>query len=411
MLAASNVEEGSTPPGSTVAHEEASVAKSRTKTKQPAKTRAKDPVSEGSLPPPARANVPALVGAPKGWGKAGDALERVTAVRTIFPDFNLGTRIGGLPTKRIITVHGPTHGGKSAFVLGLERSFIDPGFPGALVDAEHSTPKDFVNQCMGRDIDEIENFFAERPSSYEETIEKVDSFLKWVGDLRKGTKERAAHPELASILAVDSVNKLVPDRELEQLTKSGDNIDKGWGRYRAAMNQAWLDHLVPLLGAANCAFVAVAQERESKDAKSWEIPQVKGGAALLYDASLICRVSKAEPLRDGPADDKQAPIIGFRHRVRIWKSKVGAMDGFYTDVAFHLSNGALVPAGFDTARDALHVGRKLGIIEISGSWLTWKKRRWQGERKAHLALANDAEMLGELLAEINTRIDDAARGA
>lgn len=386
----------------------------RTKTKpgSSAKSPAKKTKPKAATPPPPeRANVPALTGvvsaagAPKGWSKASSSLDRVTAVRTIFPDLNLGTRIGGLPTKRIITVHGPTHGGKSAFVLGLVRSFVDPGMPGALVDAEHSTPKDFVDQCMGRDIDEIESFFAERPSSYEETIGKVDSYLKWVGEIRKGTKERPGHPELASILAVDSVNKLVPDRELEQLTKSGDNIDKGWGRYRAAMNQAWLDHLVPLLGAANCAFVAVAQEREQKDAKPWEIPQVKGGAALLYDASLICRVSKAEPLRDGADDDKKAPIIGFRHKVRIWKSKVGAMDGYHTDVVFHLSNGALVPAGFDTARDAIHVGRKLGIVEVSGSWLSWKKRRWQGERKAHLAIANDAELLAELLAEINTRID------
>lgn len=380
------------------------------KVKKPTPKRATDPVSAGTLPPPARANVPKLAGAPKGWGKASDALERVTAVRTIFPDFNRGTRIGGLPTKRIITVHGPTHGGKSAFVLGLIRSFIDAGNPGALVDAEHSTPKDFVDQCMARDIDEIENFFGERPSSYQETIEKVDAFLGWVSGIRKGSKEKAGHPEIASVLAVDSVNKLVPDRELEQLSKSGDNLDKGWGRYRAAMNQAWLDHLVPLLGAANCSFIAVAQERAEKDAKPWELPQVKGGAALLYDASLICRVSKAEPLRDGAADDKSAPIIGFRHRVRIWKSKVGAMDGYHTDVAFHLSNGALVPAGFDTARDALHVARLLGIFEVSGSWVSWKKRRWQGERKAHLAIANDAELLAELLVEINARID-AASGA
>lgn len=397
------------------------MTKTRTKAKaipaaEPVKATAKkasrpEPVSAGKLPPPARANVPALAGvvagagSPKGWGKASDALERVTAVRTIFPDFNLGTRIGGLPTKRIMTVHGPTHGGKSAFVLGLERSFVDADMPGALVDAEHSTPKDFIDNLFGRDIDDIGHFFADRPSSYQETIEKVDAYLKWVGEIRKGTKDKPGHPELASILAVDSVNKLVPDRELEQLSKSGDNLDKGWGRYRAAMNQAWLDHLTPLLGAANCAFVVVAQEREQKDAKPWEIPQVKGGAALLYDASLIGRVSKAEPLRDGADDDKKAPIVGFRHRVRIWKSKVGAMDGFHTDIVFHLSNGALVPAGFDTARDALHVGRKLDIIDVSGSWLSWKKRRWQGERKAHIAIANDPELLAELLAEINIRID------
>lgn len=358
---------------------------------------AEEPSGLEKLPPPKRANLPKTSDLPKGWSPSAQVIDSVRAIRSIFPDFNRGTRVGGVPLSRIITVHGQTHGGKSAFVIGLLKSFIDAGHYGGLIDAEHATAKQFLEQLMGRALTEIPNLLADRPSSYEETITKTDAFLKWVGDKVK------LDPSVCSILVVDSINKLVPERELEALKKSGDDIDKGWGRGRANMNQAWLDHLVPLLAAANCTLVLIAQEREEKNAKPWDIPTVKGGKAVLYDASLICRVSKAEPLRDGP--DKDSPIIGFRHRCRIWKSKVGSMDGFHTDVAFHMSNGKLVPPGFDTARDVLHVARALEIIETSGSWLSWGKRRWQGEKKAHYAIAHDEELRDALLVAINKIID------
>lgn len=361
-----------------------------------------------SIPPPSRFGVPKVTGIPKGWSRAEGILDRVTAVRTIFPDFNRATRVGGLPTKRITTVHGPTHGGKSALVMGFLRSFIDGGDFGGLIDAEHTMGQEFAEELFERSLRDIPNLLAERPKSYEETIEKVDSFLNYIGGERKPSKDARGHAvpglDVSSVLVIDSINKLVPERELAQMKASGDNIDKGWGRYRAALNQAWLDHLVPLIGGADCALVLIAQERESKDAKPWEIPHIKGGGAMLFDASVIARVMKSDPVFEVPSD-KQSPIIGFRHKVRIWKSKVGHMDGRHSDCYFHMSNGVIVRPGFDTARDAVYVGRDMGVIDTAGSWLSWKKRRWQGENKMVIALTNDRDALHELLAEINARID------
>lgn len=379
-----------------------------------------------SLPPPVMERS-AFSSLPKDWKLAGEVIDTVTSVPTIFPDFNRATRVGGLPVRRIHTVHGPTHGGKTAFILGLLRSFIDLGHPGAYIDAEHATPREFMDECFERDIRGIPHLFAMRPESYEETITSVDSFLAWVARLRTGNptakdpKERSpASPNLCSIIVIDSINKLTPSRELKNILaasgeikagpagKTGaDELAKGHhARYRAALNQAWLDHLVPMLAKANCALVIIAQERD-EDADGFEmkdIVKVKGGAALLFDASLLVRVMKSYPIWT-VASDKTSPMVGFGHRARLWKNKVGHMDGRYSDCTFHLSNGRLVRSGFDRARDALEVGKKLGVVaETSGGWMTWKKSRWQGMNKAVVALTEKPELLAQMIAAIDAAV-------
>lgn len=372
-----------------------------------------NPISDGSAPPPKRA-----MPLPRGWSKPSDALDRVTSVRTIFPDFNRAVRRGGLPVGRITTVHGPTHGGKTAFVLGLLKSFVDGGHIGALVDAEHATGLEFAEELLG-ELSRSESFIAMRPHSYEETIEAVDSLLA------HATSARVVDEKRKSICVIDSINKLVPKRELQQMLKAlgdesessggkrfkkeggADQLAKGhWGRSRAALNQSWLDHLVPMLGSAGCALTLIAQEREEEP--EWGTKpdvKIKGGAALMFDSSLLIRVSKAQPMYEGERKDEN--IIGFQHRVRIHKSKIGHMDGRHSDCVFHLSNGRFAPPGFDTARDAIYVGKNLGVVQTGGSWIVWRRRKWQGENRAVTALSRDPGALAELLADVHAAIDKA----
>jgi RecA/RadA recombinase len=359
-----------------------------------------DPIAAGIVPPPKRKPIPL----PKGWKKAADALDEDTAVRTIFPDFNRATRIGGLPVRRISTIHGPTHGGKTAFAFGLIKSFVDGDHYAALVDAEHATGGKFASELIS-DLAGRDNFMAMRPSNYEETMDAVNEFLTAV------KVAKSDRPELRSICVIDSINKLVPAKELEKVRASGaEELAKGhWGRVRAAMNQAWLDNLTPRLAAADCALVLIAQERDDNTdvwgkMDDWKI---KGGRAIAFDASMLIRVSKSSPVFEPPGDKKQSNIVGFAHRVRVHKNKCGHMDGNYTDCVIHLSNGRFSPPGFDLARDAIHVAKQLGLVQVSGSWLTWQKRRWQGDTRAVQWLHGNAPQLYELLAEINAAVDQA----
>ena len=162
---------------------------------------------------------------------------------------------------------------------------------------------------------------------------------------------------------------------------------------------------MPRLAAANCAFVLVAQERDEED-DQWNPSlirevKVKGGRALSFDASLLVRVSRALPLRDPP--NREGEVVGFAHRVRIHKSKVGALDGQWSDCVFHVGNGRRGAVGHDLARDCLLVGRRVGVVKASGSWLSWSKRRWQGEVKAAAWLAANPAALRELAGQLSGR--------
>lgn len=351
----------------------------------------------------------ALASMPKGWTQAGQSLDRVRALSTCFPDFDRATRVGGLPLRRIITIHGPTHGGKSAFIIGLLRSFVDAGHIGAYIDAEHATDLTWIDELFERPVDEIPNFFAKRPRTYEDTIEACDAFLNWMIAERKGRFGRFGKapipPEenLAGLMVIDSLNKLTPKKELAQLTaKGGEALDKGWGRMRANYNQAFLDHIVPLLGPAETSLGLIVQEREDEDLEVWEMPKLKGGKASQYDASMIIRVMKGIEVKDGEGKDKV--VYGFKHKLQIWKSKVGHMDGRFSIAHFHTSNGTLIRPGFDTARDAIEVGKELGLVTVNGSYLAWRKKRWQGAHNAVVALTKDIDSLHQLLSEINKKV-------
>jgi recombination protein RecA len=329
----------------------------------------------------------------------------------VFPDFNRAVRVGGLPVRRIHTVHGPTHGGKTAFVLGLVKSFVDRGFLGGYIDAEHTLGQEFAEEMVAG-LASKPNFLATRPTSYEATIQSVDAFLT------RGSQIRKISPDSACILIVDTINKLVPERELKQILE-GSGDEKGAGkkgaealakahhaRYRAALNQAWLDHLTPRMAKANCALVLIAQERDGDNLEPWEMPKVKGGQALLYDASLVMRVMKSRPIWIKSGDDKTNENVGgFAHKVRIWKSKVGHMEGRYSDCVFRLSNGRITPTGLDTARDATAVAADLGIVKKAGAWYAYGSRRVQGENKFVQWLSKDSNRLLAILDDIGAELD------
>lgn len=361
-----------------------------------------------------------FAGVPMGWEQAAEALPVMVAVRTIFPDFDRKTHVGGLPSERIIVVHGATHGGKTTFVVGLVASFLLGGHAGAYIDAEHATPQEYVRQLIEQvtrtKLEQLGGFFAKRPQTYEDTITDVDRFLGWMKEQRKTNKD------LRSIVVVDSLTELTPKRELEQMLKGinqetkedadvkpaakgrrggnekgGDNISKGWGRVRAGLNAAWISHVVPLLPAAGCSLVLIVQEKEDENesAMPWEVDLMdeyglKGGGKTKYAASLLLRVVKVKPIKEGEGRD--AVVLAWEHKVRIWKSKVGPMDGRWTDCTFYLK----LDGTFDMARNLIHTATEMRVMSVSKSWLGFQNVRVNGEKAMVAKLEKDPVLMEAL---------------
>jgi hypothetical protein len=92
--------------------------------------------------------------------------------------------------------------------------------------------------------------------------------------------------------------------------------------------------------------------------------KVGGGNAVYYDSSLVCRITRNGWVEQGSGDNKV--VIGERHLVQITKTKVGHKDAKVSLCYFHTSNGKLIPAGFDRARDVIELGLRAGVLVKRG---------------------------------------------
>jgi RecA/RadA recombinase len=322
------------------------------------------------------------------WRPAPEVLTRVRAVPTRFVQVDFATRVGGWPIERIATVHGPSNHGKTEFLHGLGLSFLEQSHFYGFVDAEYTTPSPWLGELMGR-YAQHPGFVALRPSSFEQTVDAVREFVELIAEAReKGNLD----PATTALLGIDSIRKLVPDRLLEKIAKEGaqgkrGSVDGMGGRaamYKAALQSQWLDELVPLLASTHTALVIVTREADdpladANDMKYDMAWRVQGSKSLIYDASLVVRITRDSWIRVG--DGPSASIVGERHRARIWKTKIGGKDDKHADAFFHTGNGAEGFVGFDRARDVLELAKELGIIESAGAWLKFERHRWQGEAK------------------------------
>jgi RecA/RadA recombinase len=340
---------------------------------------------------------------------ASQVFTRVEAVPTRFVQFDHGTGVGGLPTERVVLVHGPSGEGKTYCTIGLCDSYLQRDHFAALIDAERTTPITWLEQAMGERA-KHPFFFGDRPTTYEETVAKVRDFANTLKRVREAGE---VPPETRAILVVDSIRKLVPEnifaRIMQTERKKGSKPDKVKDRsaqIKAAMNSWWMDELVPLLEQTKCTMVIIARETEDPEADMWAKAsgndyKIGGGKALFYDASLVLRVERDRYVQQKGEDESARPTVyGERHCLTIRKTKVSGREDKVTRTYFHTSNGVLVPAGFDRARDVLDLARRFNIVEGSGAWLKWGRKKWQGEHQAVKQLTADDDALTGLEIEV-----------
>lgn len=281
--------------------------------------------------------------------------EDAQIVPTVLPGFNRAIRIGGAPTNCICLVHGPSKGGKTALCLAFVLSFQLQGHFTVYVDAEHTLDKKFASN-VGVNND-LMKYLA--PLTYEETTSKVEELI---ANFRKGRESGKIHPNRALLFIVDSITKLVPESELEELSKVG----KGYP-LRALMNSVWLDRLTPIVGSLPVLFVILAHEKVKLDANQFEKKyRVKGGEALVYDSTYVVRVQaigKKKVIRK-----KKSIAVGILHKAVIEKNKVGICNEQFN---FVMGNGKFgYPIGIDHCSGIVEEVKLRGdtspIIRLSG---------------------------------------------
>lgn len=347
-----------------------------------------------------------------GWKPAPEVLVRVRAVPTIFPQFDFINRVGGLPLERVTVITGPSNHGKSAFALGLAASFIRGEHFAGYLDAERTTTIDWA-QTMMRDVADDPRFLALRPDTYEDAVEATTRFCKNIAEAREAGD---LPPNTGGVVLVDSLRKLVPKKIMDLISKEDldagvDGMNGRAGQIRALYNGAWMDILTPLMASTGCAIVLVVRETDDPNADPWDKKtghdyKITGGKAIIFESGLLLRVTRASWVTEGKKEDGPAKVFGERHRLTVIKTKVAGKDTREPSGYFHTSNGVLIPAGFDRARDVVELGLNFKVIEQAGAWYSFNgERLGQGLNNVIVHLTEHAEVLVAIEAKVREQFD------
>lgn len=297
-----------------------------------------------------------------------NSLRAIRYVPTIFPSFNRALQLGGAPVNATYTIHGPPAGGKTALAIGIANSFVLQSHAAAYIEAEHALSKKWAARLRTR----MDGILFNQPDNFEEAIDQVD---KWISNFRKSKKAGNIPEDRAFCIVIDTIHKMPPKQELAKLrsenkSAGAENMNKGWGRYRANMITSWIDSLTPKVGKNDIAFLMLAHEREkARDDKEsyWDDDYtVKGGRVLIEQAMVRLRVTAAEKLFDKKGNRKI--FIGRKHLILVAKNKVG----YPYDIAnMYIGNGrGSMPLGFDLGQEAFEEAKSRNLLEQAGAYYT-----------------------------------------
>lgn len=316
----------------------------------------------------------------------------VLVVPTRFVGLNRATGIGGVPASSVILIYGPSQGGKTAFALGLAESFQSLGHLVVYIDAEHTLDKTWAAQC-GIDL---KIFGFKRPETYEETVKEVQ---KVFSNFDLGRNKGQIHPSRALIVIVDSINKLVPEEELNKKPGRGFPL-------RALFNTEWMDrahitiHKLPIL------FCILAHEKKKMDAKKFErAERIKGGSGLYYDSTLVVQIKTRKVIRAEVKGATRKVELAHVHEGWVEKNKVGVCHEYFK---FFMSTGREIPIGFDIVREVMDEAELRGtnspLIRKTGA--IWNYPKFENDIKGDIVLRNhlreNPKLLESIIEDLNS---------
>ena len=246
---------------------------------------------------------------------------------------------GGIPTKRISLIHGPSNVGKSYLALRLLNTVQKQGGLTAWVDTELSWDREWVAKA-GVNPDEV---LMVQPENGEHALDKMRDFMR----------------EGVDIIVLDSLAGLVPE-----------NIEAGDFSYSPiAWQSRFINQSLPKLMnnlRHGSTLVVINQVRDSLSPAQFQ--PMPGGKGQIYFAHVMLELKKGGWIEE----DKTKLKLGFDIDVRLKKTKAGG----------HNWENVLVPFRVDGGIDIIECNMREAIaqdlIKKNGAWYTYKDNRIQG---------------------------------
>jgi recombination protein RecA len=262
--------------------------------------------------------------------------------------------VGGFPRGRVIEVYGPESGGKTTLTLHVIAEAQKMGGQAAFIDAEHALDPVYARK-LGVDVD---NLLVSQPDNGEQALEIAETLI------RSGAVD---------VVVVDSVAALVPKAELE-----GEMGEPQMGLQARLMSQA-LRKLTAIVSKSKTCLIFINQIREKIGVMFGNPETTTGGRALKFYASIRVDIRRIQSIKEGDR------VVGSRTRAKVVKNKVAAP---FREAEFDIIYGE----GVSREGDLLDLGVMKGILEKSGTWLSYKGERiGQGRENARLFLRENAD--------------------
>ena len=300
-----------------------------------------------------------------------EAIVPIAVISTGALSFDAALGVGGFPRGRVVEVFGPEASGKTTIALQVIAQAQKQGGMAAFVDAEHALDPQYAKK-LGVDVD---NLLVSQPDYGEQALEIAEALV------RSGAID---------VLVVDSVAALVPKVELD-----GEMGDSHMGLQARLMSQA-LRKLTGIVSKSRTCMIFINQIREKIGVMFGNPETTTGGRALKFYSSMRIDIRRIAAIKEGDQ------VIGSRTKVKVVKNKVAAP---FRDCEFDILYGE----GISREGDLLDLAVNHGIVEKSGSWLSYKGERiGQGRENARTFLKENKDIAAKLETEVRKALGLAA---
>lgn len=276
---------------------------------------------------------------------------------------------GGFPRGRLIIIAGESSAGKSSLTIQIAEEI---GKKILYADTEATLTTDYI-LSLGATPSKFDHFIPETTESMCDII-----------------RQQIANYD---VIIVDSINN----------SASGEQLQKTAGERtmanRALVMSSQLPILIGLANQYNTTLIILSQVRDNMDKANKYSPDtvIPGGRSLHHNSSLtleLYKSSKKEKDEKGTLGNKDKVVEGNMVRIKCTKNKVGIVN---REVSVEFTYGM----GYTIEADVASSAKRLGILEMKGSWVTYKGTTLvQGIDNLVPMLFDNPELLEELKFEI-----------
>ncbi len=287
-------------------------------------------------------------------------------------DLALGGK--GVPRGRIVEIYGPESSGKTTLMSHILASVQAEGGVAAFIDAEHAFDPGYARR-LGVNLDDL---LISQPDNGEQALDIAEILVR---------------SNSVDAVVVDSVAALVPKAELE-----GEMGDSHVGRQARLMSQA-LRRLTAAIARSRCCMLFTNQIREKIGVMFGSPETQPGGRALKFYASVRIDLRRTGQIKNGEE------VVGNRVRATVVKNKIAPP---FRKAEFEI----LFNEGISRAGDVLDLAVDRGVVDRSGTWLSFGESRiGQGRERARQFLKENPDVLAAIEARVRDQIGIPPPGA